>query len=101
MTELLVPGFTCADVLPAPRSGVLIDSRDFFCAAYEACCKAERSIVMAGWQFSSDFKLLKGDDAASCDRPIDFVGLLTSLCKERPELEVHILAWDASPIFAL
>jgi phospholipase D1/2 len=99
MTELLIPGLTSAEVLPSPRSGVLIDSRDFFREVYEACCKAERSIVMAGWQFESDFVLIKGDDAASCQRPTKFVDLLSSLCQERPELEVHILAWDASPIF--
>ncbi|MBA2544090.1 MAG: phospholipase [Deltaproteobacteria bacterium] len=101
MTDLLIPGYTCGEVLPAPHAGVLIDSRDFFCAVYEACCKAERSIVMTGWQFETDFVLMKGDDATSCDRPIKFLDLLTSLCKERPELEVHILAWDASPVFTL
>ncbi len=99
MTELLIPGFTAGEVMPAPRSGVLIDSREFFVAVYEACCKAEKSIVMTGWQFDSDFELLKGDDAAKCDRPTRFIDLLSSLCRDKPELEVHILAWDASPIF--
>jgi phosphatidylserine/phosphatidylglycerophosphate/cardiolipin synthase-like enzyme len=99
MTELLIPGYTCGEVLPAPRAGVLIDAREFFRAVHEACCKAERSIVMTGWQFETDFMLLKGDDAANCDRPARFIDLLSALCKERPELEVHILAWDASPIF--
>lgn len=101
MTELLLPGYTAGDVMATPRSGVLIDSRQFFVAVYEAMCKAETSIVMAGWQFDSDFELLKGDDAARCDRPTKFLELLKSLCEDKPDLEVYILAWDASPIFAL
>ncbi len=102
MTELLLEGGrTCGAVLPTPRSGVLIDSRTFFRAVHEACCKAERSIVMTGWQFDTQFALLMGEDASSCARPSTFVELLASLCKERPDLEIHILAWDASPIFTL
>ncbi len=99
MTELLIPGYTAGAVMPTPRSGVLIDSRQFFLAVYEAVCRAEKSIVMTGWQFNSDFVLLKGDDAATCDRPTRFVDLLASLCKDKPDLEIHILAWDASPSF--
>ena len=101
MTDLLVPGLTCAELLPAPRSGVLVDGHDFYRAVFEACCKAERSIVMAGWQFESTVELLRGDEATGCGRPTKLVEFLTALCDERPELEVHILAWEASPVFAL
>ena len=99
MTRLLVPGLTCAQVIPAPRGGVLVDGHDFYRAVYDACCKAEKSIVMAGWQFESNVQLVVGKDAECCEHPTELVAFLRSLCEQRPELEVHILAWDASPIF--
>jgi phospholipase D1/2 len=99
VTALLIPGLTCAQVLPASRSGVLVDGQDFYRAVYDACCKAERSIVMTGWQFESKVDLRRGCDADGCAHPVRFVDLMRDLCKARPELEIHILAWDASAIF--
>jgi phosphatidylserine/phosphatidylglycerophosphate/cardiolipin synthase-like enzyme len=92
---------TCAQVIPAPRAGVLVDGHDFYRAIYDACCKAEKSIVMAGWQFESNVELVHGKDAECCEHPTELVAFLRSLCEQKPELEVHILAWDASAIFAL
>lgn len=54
---------------------------------------------MAGWQFESNVQLVLGKEAECCDHPTELVAFLRSLCEQRPELEVHILAWDASPIF--
>jgi phosphatidylserine/phosphatidylglycerophosphate/cardiolipin synthase-like enzyme len=92
---------TCAQVIPAPRAGVLVDGHDFYRAIYDACCKAEKSIVMAGWQFESNVELVHGKDAECCEHPTELVAFLRSLCEQKPELEVHNLAWDASAIFAL
>ena len=50
---LLVPGETCAAIVPNSRGGLLVDGRDFYRAFYDAACKARHSILMAGWQFSS------------------------------------------------
>lgn len=99
MTPLLVPGLTCAQVIPAPRAGVLVDGHDFYKAVYDACCKAEKSIVMAGWQFESNVQLMHGKDAECCEHPTELVAFLRELCEQKPELEVHILAWDASAVF--
>lgn len=88
-------------MFPAPRAGVLVDGHDFYRAIYDACCKAEKSIVMAGWQFESNVRLVHGKDAECCEHPTELVAFLRSLCEQKPELEVHILAWDASAIFAL
>ena len=49
MRPLLVPGETCASLIDVDRSGVLVDGKDFYRAFYDACCKAERTILMAGW----------------------------------------------------
>ncbi|HEY5927595.1 MAG TPA: phospholipase D-like domain-containing protein [Kofleriaceae bacterium] len=100
MRPLLVPGETCGALVESDRSGVLVDGKDFYRAFYDACCKAERTILMAGWQFSSNVKLVRGDDAKCCEYPNTLLELLTTLCEERSDLNVYMLPWDSSPVFA-
>lgn len=83
------------------ESGLLVDGRDFYKAVYDACCLAERTIVMAGWQFDHDVPLLHGDDAADATHPTHLIRLLRELCRRNSALEVHLLAWDASAVFML
>jgi phosphatidylserine/phosphatidylglycerophosphate/cardiolipin synthase-like enzyme len=96
---LLVPGETCASLVDVERGGVLVDGRDFYRAFYDACCHAERTILMAGGQFSCNTELVRGDDAAHCRYPRTLLELLSALCEERPELQVYMLPWDSSPVF--
>ncbi len=100
MTAILVPGLTCASLFEDAHAGVLVDGRDFYKQLYEACCAAERSIFMLGWQFDSKVALLRGDDAKGCEHPTELVEFLRDLCEKRPELEIYMLAWDASAVFA-
>jgi phosphatidylserine/phosphatidylglycerophosphate/cardiolipin synthase-like enzyme len=97
---ILVAGETCGAVVEAPRSGLLVDGRDFYRAVYRALGQAERSILMAGWQFDGSAILLRGDDVDGAPGPCDLVGYLRYLCERRPELEIDILAWDASAVFS-
>jgi phospholipase D1/2 len=99
VTRLLVPGRSCAALYEALRAGVLVDGRDFYLAIHDAACRAERSILMAGWQFASKVELVRGGDATLCEHPARLVDFLRDLCERKPELEVHILAWDASAVF--
>jgi phospholipase D1/2 len=100
MTKLLELGVTCSTLaLDSPRSGLLIDGRDFYRAAYQAMRAARRSIVMAGWQFDTSVELLRGDDADGAGTPLGLLEFLCALCEERPELEIHLLAWEASAAF--
>jgi phosphatidylserine/phosphatidylglycerophosphate/cardiolipin synthase-like enzyme len=96
---LLIPGETCASLAANSRGGLLVDGRDFYRAFYEAACKAERAILMAGWQFSSSVELVRGDDVTSCDLPTTLIDFLAELCKRRPALNVYMLPWDSSPVF--
>jgi phospholipase D1/2 len=100
MRPLLVPGETCGALVHADRSGVLVDGRDFYRAFYDACCEAQRVIMMAGWQFSCSVELVRGEDAACCKYPRTLIELLACLCEERPDLHVYMLPWDSSPVFA-
>jgi phosphatidylserine/phosphatidylglycerophosphate/cardiolipin synthase-like enzyme len=95
----LIPGLSCAEVFGSEKSGVLVDGRDFYKAVYEACCKAERTILMTGWQFASKVELVRGEDATNCDLPTTFVEFLRALCEKKPDLQIYLLAWDASAVF--
>jgi phosphatidylserine/phosphatidylglycerophosphate/cardiolipin synthase-like enzyme len=84
-------------------SGLLIDARDYYRAFYEAASRAKRSILILGWQFDSDVQLLRGDDLPPGADPkaYELLPLLDRLCRERPDLEVKMLAWNHSLVFAL
>ena len=80
------------------QSGVLIDARDYYRTLYRE--RAERYVVISGWQFESGIRLLRGHDAEQATRPVKLLEFLSALCDERPELEVYILAWEYSPVYA-
>lgn len=99
--SLLVPGETCATLIDAYTSGLLVDGREFYKAVYDACCSAKRTIYMAGWQFASEVELVRGEDAKDCKHPTRFLPFLRSLCEANPDLRIYLLPWDSSPVFAL
>jgi phosphatidylserine/phosphatidylglycerophosphate/cardiolipin synthase-like enzyme len=86
---------------PVRSAGLLIDGEDYYRAFHQAALRARRSILLSGWQFDSDAKLLCGEEAKRAEAPIKLLELLNTLCKQRPELEVRILAWDFHLVFAL
>ncbi|MEJ7730914.1 MAG: phospholipase D-like domain-containing protein [Polyangiaceae bacterium] len=86
---------------PVRAAGLLIDGEDYYRAFHQAALRARRSILLSGWQFDSDAKLLCGEEAKRSTAPIKLLELLNTLCKERPELQVKILAWDFHLVFAL
>ena len=85
---------------PVLQSGLLIDAREYYRALYRAIEQARRYVVISGWQFESGIRLLRGRDAEQATRPVKLLEFLSALCDERPELEVYILAWDYSPVYA-
>jgi phosphatidylserine/phosphatidylglycerophosphate/cardiolipin synthase-like enzyme len=99
--RILVPGKTCSATAAASASRLIIDARDYYRAFYREAARASRSILIAGWQFDSQVALLRGEDAAACTGPTEFLGFLEQLCRDNPGLSVCILAWDYSPVFAM
>lgn len=85
------------------ESALLIDGRDYYRAFYTAALGARKSILLLGWQFDSDVQLLRGEDLPEGAAPEDvqLLAFIDRLCRERPELEARVLAWDHSVVFAL
>ncbi|MET0342581.1 MAG: phospholipase D-like domain-containing protein [Polyangiales bacterium] len=87
-------------VHPADELGLLVDAADYFRAFYQTALSAERYLLLSGWQFDSDVELLRGDEAAQATHPVALLALLNQLCKEKPDLQIWILAWDFHMVFA-
>lgn len=85
------------------ETALLIDGRDYYRAFHQAASQAKKSILLMGWQFDSDVELLRGDDLPQGLSPekVRLLALLEELSRQNPELEVRILAWDHSVLFAL
>jgi phospholipase D1/2 len=99
--SILKPGSNCMGIYEATRSGVLVDAADYYLAFYETAIQARHYILMAGWQFDSEVRLLRGRREKEAGRDVRFLKFLEGLCERRPGLEIYILAWDFSAVFSL
>lgn len=90
---VLVPGDNCWRREHAPRAGVMVDAADYFRSLDEAIRKAERSILIVGWDF--DGRICLQPDA----RPDETLGgTLRKLVEAKPGLEVRILVWSVAVV---
>jgi phospholipase D1/2 len=101
MGTVLDPGRNCLGLYDVHYSGLLVDGVNYFSAFYRQAGLAERSILLAGWQFDSRTRLLQGMDPSRNDLPLELLDFLTALCRKKPNLSIHILAWDFSVFFSL
>src|SRR6478609_11366696 len=99
---ILTPGRNCwTNEAPLNHCGLLVDGRAYYRAFYHAAQKAQKYLLIAGWKFTSDVKLLRGPDAAEADGEVELLPFLKELLRKKPELRIYILAWDYSLIYAL
>ncbi len=101
LRRILSPGRNSTPLLTVDESGLLIDGRDYYRAFFRAACGARRHLAIAGWQFDSNVCLLRGEEAERARREVRFLPFLNDLCTENPKLEIYLLAWDFSLLFAL
>ncbi|SEP50045.1 Uncharacterized membrane protein YdjX, TVP38/TMEM64 family, SNARE-associated domain [Rhodospirillales bacterium URHD0017] len=84
----------------AARAAVLIDAAAFFEAVRGACLKAERSILVVGWDIDSRTPLVGADGHPADGLSSSFADFLSDLVQTRPDLQVHLLLWDYSLLYA-
>jgi phosphatidylserine/phosphatidylglycerophosphate/cardiolipin synthase-like enzyme len=101
VTRIIVPGRNCWKVDRVEHAGVLVDARDYYRAFYQAMSGARNYVLLAGWQFDSDVRLLRGEDVTGAPLPVELLPFLEALCRERPTLSIYILAWDYSVVYTL
>ena len=95
-TSLFRPGENCCAVVRAPRASFLVDGEAYFDAFVRACERAERSIIILGWDFDSRMVLRYNDDGT----PRETLGaFLNRLCERNRRLRIYILDWDFPVVF--
>lgn len=95
--SLFTPGRNCWLVEEASRFQLLIDGEAYFSTLVEVLSMAQQTIFIVGWDLHSQTVLLpgRGDDGPRLG------AFLNELVRRRPTLEIYILAWDPSAIYAL
>lgn len=94
---ILRPGQNCWRVAQADRASILIDGAAYFACLEAALCRAERSILIIGWDFDGSIRL-RPEVSAEDSPPLG--PLLRSLVEAKPDLEVRILVWSVAVVHA-
>jgi phospholipase D1/2 len=101
---LFEPGRNCWRVERARRASFIVDADAYFKAFVEAARRAERSILIVGWDFHSRTRLLCSHDNDHPDQKdceLELGEFLNELARTHRELQIHILIWDYPMIFGL
>ena len=85
----------------AGRAAILIDAGAYFGAVRQALLQAERNVFIIGWDLDSRTRLVGEDCEAHDGWPPVLRDFLTRLVGEKPQLTVHLLAWDYAVLYAL
>jgi len=97
-TAILTPGKNCWRVEHADRVSMLVDGADYFHAFRECAKNAERSILIIGWDIDGSFRLER--ESVDDGLPVSLRDFLDTLASRREQLQIHVLDWDFSMIFA-
>lgn len=89
----LEAGRNCWRVARAHRASLIVDGCDYFRLVRQAMLKAEKQIMLIGWDL--DTRIALDEPGGEEDPPVRLGALLSWLVKHRPGLKIYILAWGA------
>src|SRR3954463_14929113 len=92
---LFKPGETCGAPAPPRRVSFIVDADGYFRLFRRAAERAERSILILGWDFDSRTVLEQEEGSA----PVVLGDFLNDLARRKRRLEVKILDWDYPMVF--
>ena len=87
--RLLIPGQTCWRVERAEQFACIIDGADYFRHAKAAMLRAQRRIILIGWDF--DTRILFERGGKTLPGPNVLGAFLRWIVRDRPHLEVYLL----------
>jgi phospholipase D1/2 len=93
---LLEPGRNCWRVERAERAALIVDAADYYRHALHAMLQARTQILLIGWDVDTRVSLVDEDPPEGA--PPGLGALLSWLARRRPDLNIHILAWDQGAI---
>jgi phospholipase D1/2 len=94
---LLTPGSTCWKVVRATRLSLIQDAGPYFSHLADAFAGARRSIFILGWDVDSR-TVLRHEPTDESARVL--LPLLVGCLERNPALEIFILTWDFSFVYA-
>lgn len=97
--SILVEGKNCWRRTHADRAAFVVDGAAYFDAFARAALRAQRSILIVGWDFNSRARLWY--DGAPPGVPVILGEFLDFLVRLRRGLQIHILDWDFPMIYAM
>ena len=77
----------------ADRAAFIVDAEDYFRVARKAMLAAQSQILLMGWDVDTRICL---DPEAGDEAPEHLGALIAWLARKRPDLNIHILAWDGA-----
>lgn len=83
----------------ADRFGLIVDAADYFAAARSSMLKAQRSILLVGWDFDLRIELVPGEESAGA--PTKLGSFLKYLIRRKPHLRIRILKWDMAVLYTM
>jgi phosphatidylserine/phosphatidylglycerophosphate/cardiolipin synthase-like enzyme len=96
---MLREGENCWRIAPVERMSVIVDADDYFRLARDALLKAERRIMLVGWDFDARIRLTNEERLPG--EPESVGDFLYWLVERRPELDLYLLRWDVGAIKTL
>lgn len=97
--RMLAPGRTCWRLARADRFALIVDAAAYFAALKEAMTRAERSILLIGWDFDTRIRLDPEDGEG--EWPNTLGPFIDALAERRPDLCIRVLKWDLGALAAL
>ncbi|WP_043643053.1 VTT domain-containing protein [Caenispirillum salinarum] len=87
----------------ADRAALLVDAAAYFRELRRALLRAERQVLLVGWDVDGRTDVVgpEGGPEPGDDAPRLLRELLTWLVEHRPDLNVHVLLWDYTLLYAL
>ncbi|GAB90535.1 phospholipase D-like domain-containing protein [Gordonia rhizosphera] len=92
-------GHNCYDIGHADRLACIVDASDYFRLAKTAMLRAQRRIMLIGWDFDTRIRLEPED--ATLEGPNELGAFLNWLPEHQPGLEVYLLKWSVGAFTAI
>lgn len=100
-SRILDPSRNVWRIEKAARARLLVDAAEYFSVLRTAMLRAQRSILVVGWDIDSRTRLVGPGGKVSDGYPEMLSEFLAHLAREKPELEIKLLLWDYSVIYSM
>ena len=97
--NIFEPGKNCWQETQACYSSPLIDCANYYRALHSSICKAEKQIIIVGWDIDSRIRLLHGEEEEQSEAPSRIGDLIRWKAEQNPDLKIYLLRWDSSFAF--